>query len=85
MCKNMILLDVRPSRKLLKSLYSSVHSLGKIKPLHFAKKIAVKVAPDRPIDSSLLFQRFMIVSQTTDLSLDEVKYYELSPFHSCPI
>jgi len=34
----------------------------------------VKVAPDRTIDSALLFQRFLVVSKTEELS------YELSPF-----
>lgn len=41
---------------------------------------AIKVAPDRTIDSALLFQRFMVVSKTGELSLNEVMSYELSPF-----
>jgi 5'-3' exonuclease len=41
---------------------------------------AVKVAPDRTIDPALLFQRFLVVSKTGELSLEEVMDYELSPF-----
>jgi len=41
---------------------------------------AVKVAPDRTIDSALLFQRFLVISKTEDLSLKKVMSYELSPF-----
>lgn len=33
---------------------------------------AVKIAPDRTIDSALLFQRFLLVSRSGDLSLEEV-------------
>jgi len=40
---------------------------------------AVKIAPDRTIDPVLLFQRFLVVSRSGDLSLDEVLSYELSP------
>ena len=39
-----------------------------------------KIAADRTIDSALLFQRFMVVSQTGELSLEEVMRYELSSF-----
>ena len=39
-----------------------------------------KIAADLTIDSALLFQRFMLVSQTGELSLEEVMRYELSPF-----
>ena len=38
----------------------------------------IKIAADRTIDSALLFQRLMVVSQTGELSLEEVMRYELS-------
>ena len=41
---------------------------------------AVNIAPDRTIDPALLFQRFLVVSRSGDLSLGEVLSYELSPF-----
>jgi len=41
---------------------------------------AVKIAPDRTIDPGLLFQRFLVVSRSGDLSLEEVLTYELSPY-----
>ena len=41
---------------------------------------AIRVAPDRTIDPALLFQRFLVVSNTGDISLPEVMSYELSPF-----
>ena len=44
------------------------------------KQTSIKVAPDRTIDSALLFQHFLIVSQTGEPSLEEVMCYELSPF-----
>jgi len=37
---------------------------------------AVKIAPDRTIDRTLLFQRFLVVSRSGDLSLEEVLTYE---------
>ena len=40
----------------------------------------VKVAADRTIEPSLLFQRFLVVSKTGDLSLEDVMGYELSPY-----
>jgi len=40
----------------------------------------VKIAPDRNIDPALLFQRFLVVSRSEDLSLEEVLTYELSPY-----
>ena len=40
----------------------------------------IKIAADRTIDSALLLQRFMVVSQTGELSLEEVMRYELSSF-----
>ena len=41
---------------------------------------AVKIAPDRTIDPALLFQYFLVVSMSGDLSLEEVLTYELSPY-----
>ena len=41
---------------------------------------AIAVAPDRTIDCSLLFQRFLVIAKTGELSLEEVMSYELSPF-----
>ena len=40
----------------------------------------VKVSEDRTIDPALLFQRFLVVSQTGDLRLDDVMSYELCPY-----
>jgi len=45
-----------------------------------ASSEAIDVAKDKTIDPALLFQRFLVVSQTADLSLDEVMAYELSPY-----
>ena len=39
---------------------------------------SVSIAPDRTIDPALLFQRFIVVSQTGDLSMQEVMKHELS-------
>ncbi|KAL2082773.1 hypothetical protein ACEWY4_022591 [Coilia grayii] len=52
----------------------------KDKAITLGETSAVKVAPDRSIDSALLFQRFLVVSQSGELSLQEVMNYELSPF-----
>ena len=52
----------------------------KDKAVTLGQKSAIKVVPDRTIDSALLFQRFLVVSQTGELSLEEVMRYELSPF-----
>jgi len=41
---------------------------------------AVKVTEDRTIGPALLFQRFLVVSQSGELSLEEVMNYELSPY-----
>ena len=41
---------------------------------------AIKVAPDHIIDPALLFQRFLVVSKTGELSLEDVMGYELSLF-----
>ena len=40
----------------------------------------MKISPDRTIDPALLFQRFLVVSRSVDLSLEEVLMYELSPY-----
>lgn len=42
--------------------------------------VSVKVAADRTIEPSLLFQRFLVVSKTGSLSLEDVMQYELSAF-----
>lgn len=52
----------------------------KDKAITLGQKSTIKIAPDQTIDSALLFQGFMIVSQTEELSLEEVMRYELSPF-----
>jgi hypothetical protein len=52
----------------------------KLKARMLASARMVKVAEDRTIDPALLFQRFLVVSQTGDLSLEEVLSYELSPY-----
>ena len=49
------------------------HTLGNVS--------SVKIVPDRIIDPALLFQRFLVVSRSGELSLEEVLSYELSP---CP-
>ena len=41
---------------------------------------AVTVDKERGIDPALLFQRFIVVSQSGDLCLEEVMKYELSPY-----
>ena len=41
---------------------------------------SVKVSPEQTIDCALLFQRFLVVSKSGDLSLQEVMCYELSPY-----
>lgn len=43
-----------------------------------AKLKAIKEAEDRTIDSALLFQRLLVVSQIVELDLDEMMKYELS-------
>lgn len=41
---------------------------------------AVKVAEDKTTDPAPLFQRFLVVSQSGELSLNEVMKHELSPY-----
>jgi hypothetical protein len=43
---------------------------------------AIKITEDRTIDIALLFQRFLVVSQSVYLNLSEVMEYELSPYPS---
>ena len=56
----------------------------KFKRKHRAKTLgnisAVNIAPARTIDPALLFQRFLVVSRSWDLSFEEVLTYELSPY-----
>ena len=54
----------------------------KDKAITLGNPSAVKVAPDRTIDPNLLFQRFLVVSRTGHLSLEEVMRYELSAYPS---
>lgn len=59
------------------SIFTYSHKRNmKVKTLASAK--AVKVTEERTIDPALLFQRFLVVSQTGDLSVGEVMQYELS-------
>ena len=51
----------------------------KDKAVTLGQQSTIKIAADRTIDSALLFQRFMVVSQTGELSLEEVMRYDLSP------
>ena len=51
----------------------------KDKALTLGQQSTIKIAADRTIDYALLFQRFMVVSQTGELSLEEVMRYEISP------
>ena len=41
---------------------------------------SVNVSQDRSIDTALLFQRLLVISNAGDCSLEEVLEYELSPF-----
>ena len=52
----------------------------KDKAITLGQASAVKVAHEKSIDSALLFQRFLVVSKSGDLSQEEVMNYELSPF-----
>ena len=52
----------------------------KDKAVTIGQQSTIKIAAYRTIDSAFLFQRFMQVSQTGELSLEEVRRYELSPF-----
>ena len=52
----------------------------KMKVKTMASARAIEVTEDRAIDPALLFQRFLIVPQSGDLSLNDVMDYELSPY-----
>ena len=51
---------------------------AKVKTL--AASCTIKITEDQTIDPALLFQRFLVVSQSGELGLDEVLPYELSPY-----
>jgi len=56
------------------SIFSYAHKRSlKVKTLASSKN--VNVSEDRSIDPALLFQRFLVVSQTGDLRLDDVMSY----------
>ncbi len=57
--------------------YSYKHK-SKVKTLAAAK--AIKVTGHQTIDPGMLFQRFLVVSQSGELCLDEVMKYKLSPY-----
>ena len=50
---------------------------AKVKTLTASR--TMKITEDQTIDPALLFQRFLVVSQSGDLGLDEVLHYEHSP------
>ena len=50
----------------------------KVKTMASAR--AIEVTEDRTIDPALLFQMFLVVSQSGDLLLNEVMDHELSPY-----
>ena len=52
----------------------------KDKVITMGDESAIKVALEQTIRSGLLLQRFLFVSQTEDITLDEVIKYELNPF-----
>lgn len=45
-----------------------------------AETSSILVGPDRTIDCALVFQRFLVVAKTGELSLEDVTSHELSPF-----
>jgi hypothetical protein len=53
---------------------------GKDKAQTLGNISAVKIAPDPTIDPAFLFQRFLFVSRSGDLSLETVLTYELRPY-----
>ena len=50
------------------------------KAKNLASASTIRIAKTRAIDSALLFQRFLVVSQTAELSLDKIMSYKLSPY-----
>jgi len=57
-------------------VFSYAHKRS-LKAKTLASSKNVRVSEDRSIDPALLFQRFLVVSQTGDLRLDDVMSYEL--------
>ena len=51
-----------------------------MKAITLASSKSIKVSEDRSIDPALLFQRFLAVSQSGNISLSEVLTHELSPY-----
>ena len=61
------------------SIFSYSHKRNsKAKTLASAR--AIKVGEDRTIDPAILFQRFLLISQSGDLHLREIMKYELCPY-----
>ena len=52
----------------------------KDKAITLGNKTAIQISPDRTIDCALLFQRFIVVSKSGELSLEGIMVYELCPF-----
>ena len=52
----------------------------KMKVETLASARAIKVSEDQAIDPALLFQRFLVVSQSGELGFNDVLKYELSPY-----
>ena len=51
-----------------------------MKAITLASSKSIKVSEDRSIDPALLFQRFLAVSQSGNISLSEVLTHEISPY-----
>ena len=52
----------------------------KDKAITLGNKTAIQISPDRTTDCALLFQCFIVVSKTEELSLEDIMVYEISPF-----
>ena len=50
-----------------------------VETLSLAASPTIKITENQTIDPALLFQRFLIISQSGEFGLDEVLHYELSP------
>ena len=50
----------------------------KDKAITLGSNSSVKVTPDKVIDPALLFQRFLVISKSGDLLLEDVLNHELS-------
>ena len=59
----------------------SVSFQRKDKAKSLVSKVSVKVAHDQTIDLSLLFQRFLVMPKTADMSLEDVLKYKLFQLH----